>query len=548
MRNDISPGAVSWLRAPGKWRLAVRCAVVMTLCGLCHVGVSRAESLRDVIDREIERQAGGKLAPPADDAEFLRRVTLDLTGMPPTAAAARKFLQDADPGKREKLVDQLLGGKEFPRRMREVLTAMLLERRADAKIPEPQWKGYLENAIAKNRPWNEVVAELIFSEPDANKKLPAPARFFLVSGRNDPHQKTQDVARLFLGRDIQCAQCHDHPHIEDFTQADYFGLYAFLQDSAAKARMEFESVFLPGKKTTGPRLPGGKELTIPTFTAKQAAEAKKHRPRLLLAKQLPATENPLFARNAVNRFWFLLIGRGLVHPLDMHTKSNPPSHPKLLAALAEHFVKSNYNLRQLIRELVLSKTYGRSSRLPEDVDPKSPPPLHAYRSAISRPLSPEQMAWSILQVTGNLERLRQAPAVKDSKFTYKDYLNGRIAQAPDNLADAMKLFVGVFGNPPGQPEDTFNPAMGHALFLMNERLILEWLTPAKSDLVRRLIKLDDSARLAEELYLSVLTRKPLPAETQEVADYLTQFRARRPQAIAELAWALLCSAEFRSNH
>lgn len=506
----------------------------------------RAQTLHEIIDREIEQSAAESFSLPADDAEFLRRISLDFAGMPPSAAEAREFLADQDPAKREKLLNCLLDSEAWPRRMQEVMTSMLLERRSDTNISDREWEKYLRESFAANKPWDKLVSELLFSEPSENS-APPNAKFFLVTGRNDPQLITADVARIFLGRDIACAQCHDHPTVPDFTQADYFGLFTFLQETPDKGRTEFESVFLPGKKTTGPRLPGGPEVQIPSFEKSQAEEAKKYRPRLLLSAELPRAGDELFVRNSVNRFWFLLMGRGLVHPLQLHHSGNPPSHPALLMALADDFVQHEFDVKYLLREIALSRAYQRSSQLPTGLQPEDVPP-ESFRTAIQKPLLPEQMAWSVMQSTGVLAALLAAPVPEKSEFLYNNYINGRIENAPDNFPDAMALFVGVFANPPGEAEVEFSTSMGHALFLMNERLILNWLQPTPGTLVERVAKLTDQEQIAEELYLSILTRMPTAEEQGEVTMHLGQFPNRRVESIGELAWALLASAEFRVNH
>lgn len=502
-----------------------------------------AEALHEVIDQQIQQNAGGAMAPAADDAEFLRRATLDLTGKIPTADAVRKFLDDKAPEKRTRLIDSLLASEDYPRRMRKAMTVMLLERRL--KQADPGWNRYLEESFQANKPWNQLVAELLF--PDDKPEL-APAKQFLsVAGRQrDPHQQTQDVARLFLGRDILCSQCHDHPVVGDFAQSEYFGLFSYLQDKPEKASSTFESVFVPGEKTTGPRLPGLQEVSVPTFEKNQQEEAKAFRPRLLLARDLPTAENGLFVRNSVNRFWFLFMGRGLVHPLNLIHGDNPPSHPELLKALADDFVAHKFDVKHLIREIMLSATYQRSSQLPAGVMAVDCPP-ESYRVAIAKPLTPEQMAWSTMLATGNLERIKAAPVPEKSTFSQYDYINGRIESPPDNLPDTLNLFVDTFCNPPGEPEVDFTPSMEHSLFLSNERLVLDWLRPHPGNLVERLAKVNDDAQVAQELYLTVLSRMPGPADVELVREYLGASQ-NRTAALSDLAWALLTSAEFRLNH
>ncbi|MCH8047821.1 MAG: DUF1549 domain-containing protein [Planctomycetes bacterium] len=547
--------------------------VFPTICVLlAATGAIAAEPLlHRQIDRAVAKRAGGPLAGPASDAEFMRRVYLDLSGTIPTSAEARSFLADKNSAKRQKLVDRLLAGPNYARRMQEALSVMLLERRVGKNVSAKSWEKYLRNSFAKNKPWDRLAGEILSGEGRSEPSQPA-IKFFVVGGRTDQHQMTRDVARLFLGMDVQCAQCHDHPSIDEYTQADYFGLLAYLTSSKVKKNpktqlayfvetplagpLDFASVFSPeDKRKTGPRLPGKKEIAVPTFEkgkeidqpAKDGVPAvPKFRPRTLLSEQLTSAGNERFKRNSVNRFWYLMMGRGLVHPLDLMHKGNPPSHPKLLGQLADRFAKQKFDVKWLLREMALSETYQRSGLLPKGVRAEDAP-AERYQAAIAKPLSAEQLTWSLLQATGNLDALMKAAEVKDSKFTFKDYINGRIP-LPADIAETMLLMTSVFGNPPGEAEVDFAPAVGHSLYLLNEPLLQSWLKPKGGNLVDRLGKLKEPAKVAEELYLSVLTRLPNDEENTEVAEYLKRFEKRRSEAIGELAWALLASAEFRLNH
>lgn len=471
------------------------------------------------------------------DAEFLRRATLDLAGTIPTSDQARAFLGDADPAKREKLIDRLLASPDYARRMEQAITVMFLERRSGGKIPDAQWSEYLKKAFAANEPWDRIVRSMIATDGRVDDTRPA-MKLLADGAGGDPNRMTNDVARLFLGRNLLCAQCHDHPSVKEYKQAEYMGLFAFLSvsklqddpktkkpllaETATTGKVEFASVFSTAKKhQTGPRLFGGEEIAIPTFEkgkeyeqppAKGAAGIPKFRPRELLADAL--IRHPQFARNSVNRFWFIFMGKGLIHPLDYDHKANPPSDPALLESLTAGFVESGFDVRKLVRRIVTSPAYAGSP---------------------SKPLSAEQMAMATLTATGNMGRLKS----ENAKFNPRSYLNGNDKTLPASLPDVMKLFVAVFGNAEGEPEIGFQPSMTHALFLMNDRLILNWLQPADGNLVARLSKLSGDA-VAEELYLSVLTRMPVAAERREVAAYKGN--------VADLAWALLASTEFRMNH
>jgi hypothetical protein len=361
----------------------------------------------------------------------------------------------------------------------------------------------------------------------------------------DPNRMTRDISRLFLGRDLLCAQCHDHPSVKDYKQAEYMGLFAFLNQSklkedpqlkkailvetVASGKTEFATVFSPAKKyLTGPRLLAGEELEVPKFEKGKEFEkpgVPKFRPRELLADAL--VRHPQFARNSVNRLWFIFVGRGIVHPLDLDHRGNPPSDPALLDALTAGFVESGFDVRRLVRKIVTGEAYGRGGR-----------------AAPTKPLSAEQMAWSVLTAAGALERVQKAPS---GKFSAGSYLSGKSTEPPTGLNDVLRLFVSVFGNMAGEPEVGFQPSMTHALFLMNDRVVLDWLRPAEGGLVSRLAKLSGDA-VAEELYLSVLTRMPDAAERKEVAAHLERNGKRREAALGELAWALLASTEFRMNH
>lgn len=530
--------------------------------------LAAAEQTHQRIDQAIDAAFAGPAAPLASDAEFFRRVHLDLNGIIPTAEQTRAFLADSSPDKRTKTIDRLLASKDYARRMREATTVWLLERRTGTTVSDEEWNKWVEESFAANKPWDDFIRELIAAD-GSDDKTRAAIRFF-DGGREAPHQMTQDLARLFLGMNLQCAQCHNHPNVDDYQQADYFGIFAYVQPSklqkdknqrtivietAAKDKTEFQSVFSTQKRATGPRLPDRPEVEMSVFAkgSELAQPAKDGLPgasklqlRQLLARDLTAADNRRFAANSVNRFWFLLMGRGLVHPLDLiHTK-NAPSHPEVFELLIKDFVAHDFDVKYLLKEIALSRAYQRASILPEGIAAESVKP-ESYRVAIAKGLSAEQLAWSLMLATGNLDHILKQPIPKESKFTYKDYVNGRLP-APNNLPDVMKLFAATFGNPAGSPEVEFTPSASQSLFLMNEKLILDWLKPHDGNLVDRLSKENAPEKIAEELYLTAFTRLPDSEEVAMVQGYLRRHKGGRSAAISEIAWALLTSAEFRLNH
>lgn len=501
------------------------------------------EPLHRRIDTLIEAKAGSTpVSAVADDAEFLRRVYLDLAGRIPPVAAARAFLADPAADKRAKLIDQLLASPDYPRQLADRFHIMLMERLGD----NPDWTSYLQASFAANKPWN-VLAKEILRGPSADDASKAAAFFYTKRlenyGQNpvDYPALTRDVGRLFLGMDFRCAQCHDHLFISDYKQEDFQGLYAFFQNTALQgtamiekpttAKLGFMSVFKKVPKETAPRIPGVGELTIPTFAkGKEYAtppDPKTKKPGVLawsplaeLAEKLPTAENPAFAKNAVNRLWFILMGRGLVHPLDLHHSDNPASHPEVLDLLAKEFVAHQFDIKWLLRELALTKTYQRTSVLPSTTTAISP---DRFVTALEKRLSSEQLLSAMLEATGEAKPEGAALTALQVKFQK------------------------AFANPRREPEDEISPSLKAALFVLNDDAVLAWLNPKAGNLIERLAKLEDG-KVAEELFLSVLTRLPSDTEKQEVAAYLAKNGERKEVALGHLAWALLASTEFGVNH
>jgi hypothetical protein len=522
----------------------------------------RAEApLHERIDHFIEAGTPnfGKLAAgPAPDAEFLRRVYLDLTGTIPSGAQARAFLADASADKRQNLIDRLLASPEYARHMQHVFNVVLMERRPDRFVPQAQWHEYLRASFAANKPWDQLVREVL-SADGTDPKLRPPAKFYLDRGA-DAHTLTKDIGRLFLGMNLQCAQCHDHPLVNGYKQEHYYGIFAFLNRSSifrektglvvlaekAEGEVAFQSVFDPTKLTrrTGPRLPDAAPVKEPTFPKGKeyaVAPAVGVRPvprfsrRGPLAGLITARDNVRFKRTSANRLWALLMGRGLVHPLDLDHSENPPSHPKLLSLLADEFANGKYDIKHFLREVALSKTYQRSSELPKGVKEI---PAESFAVANLKPLSPEQLAWSLMQATGVIDGQPLALGKRLNEQTLSASLSGYVVP-----------FVKIFGGRPGQPETGyFRSTLEQTFFLTNGPLLRSWLTPRKGYLTDRLASLANADPVAEELYLSVLTRRPSADERKDIADYLKGRNRDRPAALQEIAWAVLASAEFRFNH
>ena len=523
----------------------------------------RAETpLHERIDQALAKSKSDfakRAAPRSSDAEFLRRLSLDLTGTIPTADEARAFLKDTTPNKRELLIDRLLASPEHARQMATVFDVYLMERRPDKYVPRAQWQEYLRTSFAANKPWDEMVREMLSA--DGVEPAQRPQAKFLLDRDGEPNLLTRDVSRLFLGMNFQCAQCHDHPRVEDYKQHYYYGLVAFFNrttifpDKAkgamlaekADGEVTYQSVFDPAKvtKSATPRVLDLPAVVEPKFekgqeyTVAPAAQGKppvrsvpKFSRRAQLAAQITHADNAAFKRNAANRLWALLMGRGLVHPLDLDHSSNPPSHPELLALLADELAAHKFDLRGFLREVALSEAYQRSSEKPASMEEVNPAD---YLVANLKPLSPEQLAWSLMQASGLTDAERNALGAKANE-----------ASLYAKLAGNVPPFVTAFAGQAGRAE-TFDPRLDQALFLANGPLVRGWLAPRDGNLTDRLLKAATPDALSDELYLSVYTRLPSTEERKEVADFLAKAK-NRPAAIQELIWALLASAEFRFNH
>jgi uncharacterized protein DUF1549/uncharacterized protein DUF1553 len=509
--------------------------------------------LHERIDALIDAKAGAPLAPAAPDGEFLRRVYLDLAGRIPSAAETRAFLADTDADKRAKVIDKLLAGDEYVRRMSQAFHVMLMERLGD----HAEWQKWLRGSFAANKPWDQMVREL--ASPNADDEATRGSALFFSKrlenyGQNpvDIPGLVRDTGRMFLGIDVQCCQCHDHLFVDEYKQEFFHGLFAYvgnlqlvsgkpfpaIAEKPLTKKVDFVSVFVQEPKSVGPKLPGRNETEIPVFAKgeefENAPDPKTKEPGVpkfstlkLLAEQLPAADNGLFKKNIANRLWWLLMGRGLVDPLDLHHVGNPASHPELLDLLANELAAHQFDMKWLLREVALSRAYQRATAAADQSAAELPP--NTYIAALEKPLSAEQLLAAMLQATGDGQPL--VLNLEDAK-----------------TKELVTKFEKAFANPAREPEIGFAPSVKAALFVLNDASVLSWLKPAGGNLAERLMKQSDAAALADELYVSVLSRPPTDEEKNEVADYLNKRADQRQNAIGNLIWSLLASNEFGINH
>jgi len=587
--------------APRSFTLSRLALVAIAFLIITANQATAAEPLHVMIDRLVALQTADydKLAAPVcSDEEFVRRIWLDLTGSTPSIADTRQFLADADPDKRAKLIDRLLTSPEYARHMQRLFDLALMRRLPAKHVPVAEWEKFLRDSFAQNKPWDQIVREILTAD-GSDPAQRGPARFYL-DREGEVNEITRDIGKLFLGADLQCAQCHNHPTIDDYKQSHYYGISAFYVRSfvmtdkekrvvfAEKADGEatFESVFeirdkvSKGPQTTAPKLFEGMSISEPKFekiddayVVKPNDKDKTVRPvprfsrRVKFAEFIASTENRRFCRTTANRLWALMFGRGIVHPVELDHSDNPPSHPLLLAMLTEELANEHLDIKQFLREIALSKTYQRSSRR-ESADPNQPLPSDAlFAQAILKPLSPDQFAWSVMQATGEVDVQRQA--INPDALELDAELKAKLKAGPvepdkqplvnkaieaelyKRLAGYEQRFVQLFGGQPGHPPEGFESTTDQVLFLANDGAMMGFIRPRGGNLADRLLKLpeDNPQQIAEELFLSTLTRRPTAEDIADVTGYLVgQTGPARAQAVQELIWAAISSSEFRFNH
>ena len=506
--------------------------------------------IEQVVDHYLDarlQEDGIVPATPADDATLVRRLTLDLAGRIPTVEETRAFVASTQPDKRVGLVDQLMNTPAFVRHQATEFDTMLMNGTRGSV------RDYLLMALAEKRSWDRIYRELLL--PDEKSAKGKSASEFLRQRVRDLDKLTAEVSSIFFGVNVSCARCHDHPLVQDWKQDHFFGMKSFFsrtyESGGHLAEREFGVVkfkttkgverqarmmFLTGKVIATDTLkepPGGepkvkkirKEAsnTPPPPPPKFSARAE------LINVSLQPGERDFFARAIVNRMWHRLFGYGLVMPLDQMHSENPPSHPELLDWLARDTIEHQYDLRRLIRGLVLSHAYARDSRWDKGETPR--PPLFAV--ARLRPLTPMQLAVSLRLAVTDPQSL---PAtLKPDEF------DKRLQALEANAAGYARLFE--------QPGDDFQVGVGEALlFSNNNRIQKELLADGGDRLLGRLKQLRSVEEVIDTAVRTVLCRPPREEERRLLGDYLRHRSDRPAEAQRQMVWALLTSAEFRFNY
>jgi hypothetical protein len=521
-------------------RLHLGLAVIAAL-GLSGLAAGSDELLPDdraieeVVDAYLEaRLDGGKVQPAgtADDATLIRRLTLDLIGRIPTEGESRAFVESTDPDKRVRLIDRLIASPGFVRHQADGLDAMLMSG-VRGSVRE-----YLQTALREGRSWDHVFRELLVAdESEPGRKGSAG---FIKPRAKDLDRLTSDVSSIFFGVNVSCAKCHDHPRVKDWKQDHYYGMKSFLARTTIKGNTlgERDSGDVTFKTTTGEERKAkfmfltGQVVEMPA--APKGSGGNEEKPKTVSARArlvevaLEPGGRDFFARSFVNRVWHRFFGVGLVMPLDQMHSENPASHPDLLRWLARDAIEHGYDLRRLIRGLVLTRAYTRTSRWDSGEAPE--PRLFAVASV--RPLTAMQLATSMWVATTDPSAFSDdlRPEAIDQKIAP---MEGRARK----LAEAI-----------AQPGEEYQIGAAEALLLSNSERLKELLSEGGDRLVGRLLQIKDRR---EQVELAVRNAFARPAADDEVA-LLNAFLAAREdrpvEGLQQLVWSLLTSAEFRFNY
>lgn len=540
----------------------MRLRLLLTAAALiCATPFARAAELpsankpvEQVIDQLIDAAiADANISPAAqaDDATIIRRLTLDLVGRIPTSGEVEAYVKSTDPNKRAKLVDRLIASPGFVRHQAALFEIMLNpegDRRGSGAL-----RAYLTDALKEAKPWDVMFREMMLpNESDAKLKGAAD---FLRGRLNDADKLTSDVSVVFFGVNVSCAQCHNHPHVKDWTQDHFYGMKAFLARTFDNGGFLGERGYgiIKYKPTKGPErtakmmfLTGAtvedanakepsaadqkaeKDALDKAKAAKTPPPAPKFSARAELVKIALQGENAeFFARSISNRMWHRFFGTGLVSPLDqMHTE-NQPSHPELLTWLARDTAEHKYDLKRLIRGIVMSKAYSRSSQY----DSENRPGNKTFAVARLKPMTPLQLATSLRIAASDPASFE---GLKADEFEKK----------MEQIESSARGFASLIA----QPTDNFQIGVGEALLFSNgDRVLKEILTDGPGTALGR-VKTMKEKEAVEFLVKTAYGRPATADETKALVAYVEKRKGREAEAYKQVLWALVTGTEFRFSY
>ncbi|MCA9172975.1 MAG: DUF1553 domain-containing protein [Planctomycetales bacterium] len=499
--------------------------------------VTSAPPEKTIVDRFVLgrlKQLGIPASPLCDDAAFIRRVTIDVAGRLPTLDETQAFLADANPNKRDQLVDRLVDSPGYADHFANKWAAVLRNKRRNGNdIPYTyRFHAWIRDALAANTPYDQFVRGVLTAAGDA-ESYPPVAWYREVATSSE---QMEDTAQLFLGMRLACAKCHHHP-FERWSQQDYYGFEAFFTQVGRKSSRFNPQTNLPdmvylngnAPQSTNPRTNqpvkptglGGEPLDIPAW------EDARH----ALVDWMAAKDNPFFAKALVNRYWKHFFGRGIVDPEDDLRVTNPPSNPELLDGLAKHFVEHKFDIKDLVRTICKSSVYQLSSE-PTELNERDEQNFSRFY--------PRRMPAEIFYDAINL--VIGVPA------GFGGVPQGTTAvQLPDN--GFSNYFLQVFGKPEAESacecERSIEANLAQSLHLLNSPDVQGRLQNGNGTaaVLNRDQERADDAKITE-VYLRAFSRLPTPAELKALGDHVA-VTANKQQAWEDVLWAVLNAKEFQ---
>ena len=507
-------------------------------------------SIEAVVDHYVDMRLRESMVEPASqaiDSDLIRRLTLDLVGRLPSLCETQEFLASVSESKRALWVDRLMMSEGFVRHQVDELESLLM-------YPDRgNLRDYLKKSVTENRPWDQIFKDLMLAEQGDDPN--AGASSFVRARLNDVDKMTNEVSVRFFGVNISCAQCHDHPLVSDWKQDQYYGMKSFFARTFENGGFVAERpygtvdyvttygeqrrarlVFLTGQALDEPEQlePSDQEKQAEKKQLEELRKEKKAPPQPIYSRRNRIIESGLspvgrmwLARAIVNRVWYRLLGYGLVMPVDQMHSENPASHPELLEWLAEDLIAHDFDLRHLIRGLVMSRTYSRDTSW-EGSGTKPEASLFAIGRV--RMLTPLQLGASLRVATLDPESIGGNVPLADRNKRLEDS-----AQSGRGLSSRFEM-----------PREDLQLSISEALYLNNNRELMSELLGR--GLVDRLVAIQDDGTAMELAFQSVLQRPPDSVEREAIMSYLQMRSERRLQAYQQMVWSLLASTEFRFNH
>lgn len=493
---------------------------------------------RNVIDVAVQNKLKLLGIPPSaicDDATFIRRASVDISGCLPTEQEVRDFLASADPQKRDKLIDQLVDSPGYADLFANKWNLVLRNKRRQPQDTRGTYAffAWIHNALEENKPYDQFVREILAAAGDVGSNPPV-TWYREVAQTNE---QVEDTAQLFLGLRIQCARCHHHP-FEKWSQDDYYGFSAFFSRVGRKngENIREQRVFHNDGLASANNPRSGKALKPTGLGAPPLEVPVEHDPRHLLVDWMAGKDNKFFAPALVNRYWKHFFDRGIVEPEDDMRETNPPTNPELLKGLAEHFISHNFDLKDLVRTICKSNTYQLSS-LPNDYNLKDKQNFSRY---YPKRLKAEVLYDALHQVTATTQAYTGLPA-------------GTMAlQLPDPTVGPY--FLKVFGQPQADTacecERSQEANLAQSLHLLNSSEVQGKISSGTGRAALLAAEKDrtDEARV-QELYRWVYARNPDAEEMKIALAHLAKQEAPNKKiAWEDIIWALLNTKEFLFNH